>query len=319
MYDIVSLGELLIDLIPHQDYTADAPSYEAKVGGAPVNVLSGLAKWGHSTAYISKVGHDAFGAYLLKELKAKGINADNVLIEKTAPTTVAIVSLDENRDRTFDFIRNPGAEQLLTREEVQYSLIRDAKVFHFGSLSLTHEPAREATFEALKYAKENGKIISFDPNYRPLLWESAEEAKTMMVEGLKWAHIVKISDEEVEFITGEKDILKASEFLAKVYSIQLLFVTKGKDGALVKCNEHSFEQRGFEVEPVDTTGAGDSFMASVLHQFLVKSKRIEELTESDLGEMLVFANRVASLSTTKKGGFGIVPVLNEVEVLVNVR
>lgn len=319
MYDIVSLGELLIDLIPHQDYTADAPSYEAKVGGAPVNVLSGLAKWGHSTAYISKVGHDAFGVFLLKELHAKGINADNVLIEKTAATTVAIVSLDENRDRTFDFIRNPGAEQLLTKDEVQYGLIREAKVFHFGSLSLTHEPVRAATFEALKYAKENGKIISFDPNYRPLLWESAEVAKTMMVEGLKWADIVKISDEEVKFITGEEDIAKAAEFLAKVYSIPLLFVTKGKDGALVVCKGLKVEQPGFVVEPVDTTGAGDSFMASVLHQFLVKNKRVEDLTENDLGEMLMFANRVASLSTTKKGGFGIVPALNEIEVLVNVR
>lgn len=319
MYEIVSLGELLIDLIPHHDYSIDAPSYEAKVGGAPVNVLSGLAKWGHSTTYISKVGNDAFGRQLVKELNAKGIHADNVLVEKSAPTTVAIVSLDKNKERTFDFIRNPGAEQLLTKDDVDYGLIRDCRVFHFGSLSLTHEPVREATFEALKYAKEKGKIVSFDPNYRPLLWESAEAAKTMMVEGLKWADIVKISDEEVEFITGEEDILKAAEYLAKVYSIPLLFMTKGKDGAVAICNEHRLEQLGFEVEPVDTTGAGDSFMASVLHQFLVKNKRFEEMTEHDLTEMLVFANRVASLSTTKKGGFGIVPALNEIGVLANVR
>jgi fructokinase len=313
MYDFVSIGELLIDLIPHNDYTSDTPSYEAKVGGAPVNVLSGLAKWGHSTAYISKVGNDAFGAYLKNQVKGKNINVDYVMIEKTAPTTVAIVSLDENRNRTFDFIRNPGADQLLTKDEIEYSLIGEAKVFHFGSLSLTHNPSRETTIEALKYAKEKHKIISFDPNYRPLLWENQDDAKRMMIEGLKWADIVKISDEEVEFITNEEDSIKASQMLAEKYHIPLLFMTKGKEGAMVVCNGRVLEEAGIVVQPVDTTGAGDAFMASVLHQFLGKGKPIQELTINDVRDMLLFANYVAAQSTTIKGGFSVVPALYELE------
>jgi fructokinase len=313
MYLIVSLGELLIDLIPHNDYTAENPSYEAKVGGAPVNVLSGLAKWGHSTAYISKVGNDAFGVYLKKKVSSCHINVDHVRIEETAPTTVAIVSLDENRNRTFDFIRNPGAEQLVTKDEIDYSLIQETKIFHFGSLSLTHNPAREATMEAVKYAKQENKIISFDPNYRPLLWENQEDAKRMMTEGLKWADIVKVSDEEIQFITNEDDLVKASQLLAETYSIPLLFMTKGKEGSMVVCNGHLLEEKGLVVHPVDTTGAGDAFMASVLHQFLVKDKPILELTKNDLREMLQFANLVAAQSTTRKGGFSVVPALDDLE------
>lgn len=314
--EVVSLGELLIDLIPHHDYTADAPSYEAKVGGAPINVLSGLAKWGHTTAYISKVGNDAFGGYLRKQVKGANINVDYVLTERSAPTTVAIVSLDEEKNRTFDFIRNPGADQLLTKDEIQWGLIREAEVFHFGSLSLTHHPSREATLAALKYAKENHKTISYDPNYRPLLWENQDEAKRWMVEGLKWADIVKISDEEVQFITNEEDALMASQVLAETHHIPLLVMTKGKEGALVVCNGHVLEEDGHTVQPVDTTGAGDCFMASVLHQFLVKNKSIQELTEQDLADMLQFANRVAAYSTTVKGGFSVVPPLDEFEKII---
>ncbi|MBT2719514.1 carbohydrate kinase [Bacillus sp. ISL-46] len=315
MFEIVSLGELLIDLIPHNDYTPDNPSYEAKVGGAPINVLSGLAKWGHSTAYISKVGNDAFGTYLKKSVQSEGINVDYVLMEEAAPTTVAIVSLDENRNRTFDFIRNPGADQLLTNDEIEYHLIREAKIFHFGSLSLTHHPSRESTLEALKYAEKENKIISFDPNYRPLLWENQEDAKRMMIDGLKWADIVKISDEEVQFIMNEADPLKASQLLAENYHIPLLFMTKGKEGAMVICNGHLLEEKGIEVQPVDTTGAGDAFMASVLHQFLVKSKPIQELTKTDLSDMLQFANGVAAQTTTVKGGFSVVPALDHLETI----
>ncbi|ULT56640.1 carbohydrate kinase [Neobacillus drentensis] len=313
MYEIVSLGELLIDLIPHNDYTSEAPSYEAKVGGAPVNVLSGLAKWGHTTAYISKVGNDAFGAYLKKQVKGANIHADSVLTDAAASTTVAIVSLDENKNRTFDFIRNPGADQLLTKDEINGSLIREAKLFHFGSLSLTHNPSREATLEALRVAKENHNIICYDPNYRPLLWDNQDEAKRWMVEGLKWADIVKISDEEVQFITNEEDTLMASQVLAETHHIPLLFMTKGKEGALAVCNGHVLEEEGHAVQPVDTTGAGDCFMASVLHQYLDKNKPIRELTKRDLTDILQFANRVAAHSTTIKGGFSVVPTLEELE------
>ncbi|WP_335562665.1 carbohydrate kinase family protein [Neobacillus vireti] len=315
MYDVVALGELLIDLIPHHDYTADAPAYEAKVGGAPINVLSGLAKWGHATAYISKVGNDAFGGYLKKQVKGANIHVEFVLTEESAPTTVAIVSLDEEKNRTFDFIRNPGADQLLSKKEIPWDLIRDAKVFHFGSLSLTHHPSREATLSALKFAKENHKTISFDPNYRPLLWENQDEAKQWMVEGLKWADIVKISDEEVQFITNEEDALMAAQVLADTHHIPLLVMTKGKEGAVVVCNGFVLEEQGIKVQPVDTTGAGDSFMASVLHQFLEKNKPISELTKRDLVDLLQFANHVAAYSTTIKGGFSVVPALDEVEKL----
>jgi sugar/nucleoside kinase (ribokinase family) len=170
--------------------------------------------------------------------------------------------------------------------------------------------------EALKYAKEENKIISFDPNYRPLLWENQDDAKRMMIEGLKWADIVKISDEEVQFITKEDDLLKATQQLAESYHIPLLFMTKGKAGALVVCNGHLLEEKGLEIQPVDTTGAGDAFMASVLHQFLVKNKPVHELTNNDLRDMLQFANRVAAQSTTVKGGFSVVPALDNFETII---
>ncbi|KMY50975.1 carbohydrate kinase family protein [Peribacillus loiseleuriae] len=309
MYDVVSLGELLIDLIPNEDYTPNHFCYEAKIGGAPVNVLSGLAKWGHSTAYMAKVGNDSFGRYIKQKLENGKIHSENVVIDRTAPTTIAVVSLDQNRERTFDFIRNPGADQLLTNKEVNYELIKQAKIFHFGSLSLTHNPSREATLEALKFSKKHNKIISFDPNYRPLLWSSKEEAYELMAEALKWADIVKIAAEELQFMTNESNLLKAVDRLIDTYDIPLVFVTKGKDGAFVKCKEYLLEEQGYKVNAIDTTGAGDAFMASILHQYLLRGKSIHQLNREDLLDMLTFANDMASKSTTQKGGFGIVPAL----------
>ncbi|ARK29831.1 carbohydrate kinase family protein [Halalkalibacter krulwichiae] len=314
MYDIVSLGELLIDLIPHDDFTQEQFAYEAKVGGAPVNVLSGLAKWGHSSAYIAKVGNDAFGRYLKEKIERADIDANHIKVDSKAPTTVAVVTLDERGERTFDFIRNPGADQLLTKDEIDYSLIRRTKIFHFGTLSLTHHPSREATLEVIKYAKEQSKLISFDPNYRPLLWEDQDDAKRMILEGLQWADLVKISDEEVEFLTNDKEVVSAAEQLARKYQIPMLFVTKGKEGAAVICNGHLLFEKGRTVQPVDTTGAGDAFMASVLHQFLVKDKPISAITKEDLADMLQFANDAASMSTMKKGGFGVVPAIDELQI-----
>jgi sugar/nucleoside kinase (ribokinase family) len=168
----------------------------------------------------------------------------------------------------------------------------------------------------LKVAKESHKTISYDPNYHPLLWDHSDNAKEWIIEGLKWANIVKISDDEVQFITGEDDMKKAAQMLAKDYQISLLFMTKGKDGSLAICNGRVLEQEGLHVQPVDTTGAGDSFMASVLHQFLIKRKSISELTEQDLSEILQFANTVAAYSTTIKGGFSVVPTLDELEKIV---
>jgi len=311
MYDVIALGELLIDFAPVSTDSDGYPTMAAKPGGAPCNYLAALAKYGAKTALYAKVGADAFGKMLINTLKDAGIETSGIIEDKTVFTTLAFVTLDESGDRSFSFARKPGADTCLRYDELDLSLLDNAKAFHFGTLSLTNEPSKEATQKAVAYAKKAGKLITFDPNLRASLWENLEDAKTQILWGLRHADIVKISDEEVEFLWGCNEQEGADKLLGE-FDIKLAMVTSGSKGALLK-NKNGFAFAACPpVNPVDTTGAGDIFGGSAVSRILKSGKAPESLSSEELAEIVEFAVTAASLSTQKPGGIPSVHEENEV-------
>ena len=312
MYDVVALGELLIDFTCQAVDEEGYPTMAAHPGGAPANFLAVLAKFGAKTALLGKVGSDAFGKLLTATLEKNGIDTPGLVMDETVFTTLAFVTLDEQGDRTFSFARKPGADTCLRPEEVDFKLIDQAKVFHFGTLSLTHQPAREATMAAVAHAKAAGKLITFDPNLRPPLWEDLEEAKRWMLWGLEQADVVKISDEEVEFLFHLSPE-EGAEHILQHFGCQLVFVTCGGEGA-VYANANARGRvpalRGIAV--TDTTGAGDIFGGSAVWKMLQFDLHPAALTGEQLHEIAAFACTAASLSTACSGGISSVPELEEV-------
>ena len=311
MIDVVALGELLIDFTCQSVDDAGYPTMVAHPGGAPANFLAALTKFGAQTAMIGKVGDDAFGKMLLDTLRECGIDTRGMVAAKDVFTTLAFVTLDETGDRAFSFARKPGADTCLSFEEVELDLIDEAKVFHFGTLSLTHEPAKTATKKAVAYAKEKGKLITFDPNLRKPLWDNLEEAKRQMLWGIAQADVVKISDEEVEFLFGAEPQAGADHIIQE-YGVKLVFVTCGADGCFFKnrnCLGHVPGVPGLKV--VDTTGAGDIFGGSAVWK-LLQQKAPEMLNEEEVRSITEFACASAGLSTTKPGGISSVPTLEQV-------
>lgn len=307
MIDVVALGELLIDFTCQGVDESGYPTMAAHPGGAPANFLAALARFGAKTAMIGKVGEDAFGKLLLGTLKKSGIDTRGMVASKDVFTTLAFVTLDENGDRTFSFARKPGADTCISYEELDLRLIDEAKVFHFGTLSLTHEPARTATKKAVAYAKEKGKLVTFDPNLRKPLWDDLEEARAQMLWGLKQADVVKISDEEVEFLF-DSDPKAGADHIIKEYGVKLVFVTCGPDGCFFQNQNCSGQAPGLqEIHTVDTTGAGDIFGGSALWKLLQMGKSPEELNEYQLRDVTEFACVSAGLSTTRHGGISSVP------------
>lgn len=307
MIDVVAIGELLIDFTCQSVDETGYPTMTAHPGGAPANFLAALARFGAKTAMIGKVGEDAFGKLLLGTLKENGIDIRGMAVSKDVFTTLAFVTLDETGDRTFSFARKPGADTRISFEELNLGLIDEAKVLHFGTLSLTHDPARTATQRAVAYAREKGKYITFDPNLRKPLWDDLEEAKKQMLWGLAQADVVKISDEEVEFLF-ETDPQSAAARIIEEYGVKLVFVTCGADGCFFKnkhCCGHVPALEGIKV--VDTTGAGDIFGGSALWKLLELAKAPEMLSEEELRCVAEFASISAGLSTTKHGGISSVP------------
>lgn len=306
-FDVVALGELLIDFTDNGPSTQGNPLFEANPGGAPCNVLAMLRKLGRTCAFVGKVGNDIFGHQLRRVVAGAGIHVDNLVMDDNVRTTLAIVKNDENGDRDFSFYRNPGADMMLTEAELPLDLIASCRIFHFGTLSMTHEGVRRATLKAIAHAKENGCLISFDPNLRPPLWKSLEEAKEQIAAGLGLCDILKIADNELEFMTGQTDFDKGAAILRERYpNIRILNVTAGADGSY----SYSFGHRVFVPSfrlggTIDTTGAGDTFCASVLN--FVLEKGITDLTEQDLTAMLRFSNAAAYLVTTKKGAIRSMP------------
>lgn len=316
MYDVVALGELLIDFAPVSTDESGYPTIKAQPGGAPGNFLAALQKYGCSTALIGKVGADSFGKLLMGTMTEKGISTRGILADPKVFTTLAFVTLDATGNREFSFARKPGADTCLTAEELPYDLLDECSVFHFGTLSLTSEPARTATRKAVAYAKEKGKLISFDPNLRKPLWPNDEAAKEQIEWGLHQSDIVKISDEEIEFLWGLSPEEGAQKLL-KEYGVRLVYATLGPKGC------HFANRNGCGEVPsptgihvVDTTGAGDIFGGSAMSRFLRLGKAPEELTVEEMRAVTRFACCAASLSTQTHGGINSVPEEQAVEAIL---
>ena len=313
MYDVVALGELLIDFAPKSVNEDGYPTLAANPGGAPGNFLAALNRYGCKTAMIGKVGEDMFGRLLVKTLQKAGIETKGVLMDPDQFTTLAFVSLDESGNRDFSFSRKPGADTCLRPEELDESLLADARVFHFGTLSLTDEPAASATRKAIETAKARGALISLDPNLRKPLWKSEADAKAAIEWSLRQADIVKISDEEIAFLWGISPE-EGAEKLLKEYGVSLVYATLGPKGCYAAtASAHVTVSSPSGIHVVDTTGAGDIFGGSAMSRFLACRKAPADLTEEDLKGIVRFACTAASLSTQKHGGITSVPAPEEVE------
>lgn len=312
MMDVIALGELLIDFATQSTDAEGYPVMAAHPGGAPANFLAALTKFGAKTALIGKVGSDTFGKLLLGTLQTAGIDTRGMVITDRVFTTLAFVTFDDQGDRKFAFSRKPGADTCLQFEEIDLSLIDEAKVFHFGTLSLTDEPARTATQKCVAYAKSKGKLITYDPNLRKPLWSDLEEAKKQLLWGLAQADVVKISDEEVEFLFG-LGVEDGAKHILEQFGVKLVFVTRGAEGCFFKnaqAEGHVPSLSGIKV--IDTTGAGDIFGGSAVWKLLETGKMPEALTEPELREIVTFACVSAGLSTTKSGGISSVPDLEQI-------
>lgn len=310
-YDVTALGELLIDFTENGDSAQGNPLMEANPGGAPCNVLAMLQKLGKKTSFIGKVGNDMFGNQLKKAVEEVGIDTRNLIMDNKHHTTLAFVHTYPDGDRDFSFYRDPGADMMLTKDEVQKELIEDSRIFHFGTLSSTHEGVREATRHAIELAKEAGCIITFDPNLRPPLWDSLEDARREIEYGMGKCDVLKISDNEAEFLFGTTDYDKGAAMIREKYNIPLVLITMGKDGSRAYYKDLRVEAVPFLQEnTIETTGAGDTFCASALNYVLEHG--LEDLTAENLKELLTFANAAASLITTRKGALRVMPSREEV-------
>lgn len=316
MFDVIALGELLVDFTGSGASPQGNPVYEANPGGAPCNVLAMLKKLGRSCAFVGKVGDDLFGRMLRDAAEAAGICMDHLVFDRETRTTLAFVKTFGNGDRDFSFYRNPGADMMLREEELPLDEIAQSRVFHFGTLSMTHEGARRATVKAVEHARAGGAVISFDPNLRPPLWDSLDEARRQMEYGLSQCGVLKIADNELEFMTGEKDFDKGAAILrGKFPNIRLFNVTAGAQGSYSYYEDKRVFvpacRRGGVIE---TTGAGDTFCACVLD--FVLARGLDGLTREDLSTMLRFANTAAYLVTTRKGALRSMPDAGEVRRLM---
>ena len=313
--DVTALGELLIDFTENGTSAQGNPILEVNPGGAPCNVLAMLQKLGKQTAFIGKVGDDMFGRQLTEAVSSVGVDTRALLVDKEVHTTLAFVHTYPDGDRDFSFYRNPGADMMLTKEDVDEDLIRSSRIFHFGTLSSTHKGVREATRYAIDVAKEAGDLISFDPNLRPPLWSSLDDAKKEIEYGLGKCDILKISDNEVEFLFGTTDYDLGAKLLKEKYNIPLILITLGPDGSRAYYKDMRVEVAPFlQDNTIETTGAGDTFCASSLNYVLEHG--LDHLTEENLKELLTFANAAASLITTKKGALKVMPEKEEIEKLI---
>lgn len=310
-YDVVALGELLIDFTPNGTSEQGNMLFEANPGGAPCNVLSMLSRLGHRTAFIGKVGSDMFGRMLAQAIEECGISAEGLRFDREIHTTLAFVHKLKNGDRDFSFYRNPGADMMIRADEVPEELIAGAKIFHFGSLSMTHPGAAEATRHAIAIAESNHVLRSFDPNLRPPLWKDLEEARRMIRFGLAHCDILKISDNEIEWLTGETDFTAGVQALRKEFDIPLILVSMGADGSRAYTRTDRVEEPArLSAQTVETTGAGDTFCACVLHEVLAGG--LEGMTKARMKAMLHMANTAASIITTRRGALRVMPTLEEI-------
>ena len=315
-FDAAALGEVLIDFTQSGMSAQGNALFEANPGGAPANVLAMLQRLGRRGAFLGKVGADPFGDALAAALGAEGIDLRGLRRDGAVPTTLAVVHALSGGERDFSFYRSPGADTTLRPDELDEEVLRESRVFHFGSLSLTGEPVRSATAEALRIARESGALISFDPNLRPPLWASPALAREQIAWGLAQADLLKIADDELAFMTGERDVAAGAEALRRQYpNLRLLCVTAGAGGSYARCGAKSAFAPACTLGGVtDTTGAGDCFCACMLN--FVLDHGAEGLSEAELHAMLRFANAAAYLVTTKKGALRSMPTRSSVEALL---
>ena len=308
MFDITALGEILIDFTPVKTDSGKR-TFEQNPGGAPANLLATVAKFGGKTAFIGKVGKDMFGEALRDVLIENGIDTRGLVVDDVHNTTLAFVALDQSGDRSFSFYRNFGADVFLSKDEVPEEVIKASKIFHFGSLSLTNEPAKTATDFALKTAKESGCVVTLDPNYRPLLWDSEETAADVMRKYVPFADIVKFSAEEIQMVTGKTDIHESIKAVTDM-GVAIVLVTDGGNGVNFGTkNYHGFVP-SLKLETVDTTGAGDIFFGTFLYEFIKSGKEMMTLSEEDVEAFVRKAVRISGLSTLKKGAIPSIPDYN---------
>lgn len=314
-FDVTALGELLIDFTECGDSERGNPVLEANPGGAPCNVLAMLNKLGKRTAFIGKVGSDAFGKMLAETVRESGTDISNLLFDEKVPTTLAFVHTLADGEREFSFYRDPGADMMLKKSDVNEELLNSTRIFHFGTLSSTHEAPREATRFAVDTAKKAGALISFDPNLREPLWNDLNDARREIEYGLSKCDILKISDNELEFVTGIGDYDKAVKKLRDDFDIPLIFLTLGKDGSRAYCKDITVEKPTCsDVKPIEKTGAGDTFEGCALN--FVLEYGMDGLNEKTLSELLTFANAGASLITARKGALKVMPSKEEIERLI---
>ena len=317
-YDVVALGELLIDFTENGTSGQGNPIYEANPGGAPCNVLSMLTKLGRKTAFIGKVGRDIFGNRLKTTLEEVGIDTSNLVMDEDVRTTLAFVETFPDGDRDFSFYRNPGADMMLREDEVNTELLKDTKLFHFGTLSMTHEEVRNATKKAIAAAKSAGAVISFDPNLREPLWKSLDDAKEQVAYGLSQCDVLKISDNEIQWFSGEEDYDAGIRKLREQYDIPLIMLSMGKEGSRAYYKDLRVEVKPFlQEKTIETTGAGDTFGACCLHYVLQYG--LDRLDGEKLKEMLTFANAAASIITTRKGALRVMPGEDEVNAIITMK
>ncbi len=309
-FDITALGEILIDMTYAGKSENGQTLFEQNPGGAPANVLSAITRLGGTGAFIGKVGSDMHGKFLFDTLKNEGICTDGVVTDDKCFTTLAFVNLDEKGERSFSFARKPGADTQLDESEVRFDIIEQSRIFHVGSLSLTDEPCGRATFAALKFAKEKGLIISYDPNYRAPLWESEEKATEGMKSILEYVDIIKVSDEETRLLTGFEDIIKASEELLNM-GIKTVIVTLGEKGALVRTKDGYVYSEAEKVKAIDTTGAGDAFMGGFLYKVAKSGKR--EFTLEEVKKFADFGNCVAGYNVQHRGAMCAMPYATQMQ------
>lgn len=310
---LTTVGELLIDFTPSGLNSQGMALFARNPGGGVANVAAMFAKLGGEAAFLGKVGKDDFGAFLRRTMLESGVDCQGLIEDPDALTTLAFVQLDEKGDRSFTFYRKPGADLLLRPEELRWEAIDRCQVFHFGAVSLTGEPSRLATFRAAEYAKEKGKLISFDPNYRPFLWPDPKEAREQMEKGAALADILKVSEEEMVLLTGQEDLETGSQRLFSM-GPKLVLVSLGEKGAFFRSPKAVGHRPAYHVTAVDTTGAGDAFVGSMLFQLSgLGHGELEALTKPDLEKIVDFANAAGSLTTTQKGGIPALPALEEIQ------
>lgn len=311
-FDVTAVGECLIDFVGLKPDQSGKLLLEGNPGGAPANVLACASRFGLETAFISKLGKDAFGQFLFTELEKAGIDTGAVIISDE-PTTIAVVTLDETGNRSFGFYRNQTADVMLASSDIDYSIIDESKILHFGSVSMTAEPSRSATLAAAKYAKEKGLLVSYDPNLRELLWKDKEDAHTVILQGMGFADVVKVSEEELVFLTGENDLCAGMEKLYQTYELKFLAVTLGPKGCICRCKAGSFQSPAFDVKCIDTTGAGDAFWGGALYTIVNRGKDLDDFTPDEIKYLLDFANASGSLTTMRKGAIPALPTLEQIK------